>query len=334
MFLRQMFLIMFFGFLSFVNAQDIETPEFKPYGNFTGTLFSNFHVQINSPEYESAFEVQRAYFGYNYFMSENFSAVLKLDIGSPNQSSQYDLLKRYAYFRNAGLVYTKNKLVLSFGLIDLYQLKNQERIWDRRYLYQSFQDLYKFGSTADLGFSAEYKANGFFTVDFSVTNGEGYNQLQTDNSYKSALGFTIYPIKNLVVRLYGDYMEKYAVQTTWSAFIAYDFNQKAKIGLEYNYKDNSNYVENQNLKGVSAYANYKFAKIFEVFGRFDKLWSNRPEGAPYQWNINKDGSAIIAGVQVSPIKNVRVALNYQDWVPYAKNIDNKYFMYLNLEYKF
>jgi hypothetical protein len=267
-------------------------------------------------------------------MSENFSAVLKLDIGSPNQTSQYDLLKRYAYFKNAALVYTKNNLTLSFGLIDLFQMKLQEKTWDRRYIFQSFQDLYKFGSTADLGLSVDYKINDYVSSDFVVMNGEGYNQLQNDNAYKSALGISVYPVKNLIVRLYADYMEKEEIQTTWSSFIAYDYNKKASIGIEYNLKLNYNYVSGQKLNGLSTYVSYDISKMVEIFGRYDRLWSNKIEGAPYQWNINKDGSAIIAGVQVSPIKNVRVALNYQDWVPYAKNIDNKYFMYLNLEYKF
>jgi len=314
-------------------AQENKDVEFKPSGNFTGNIFSNFHIQLNSPELESAFEVQRAYFGYNYKISENFTAILKLDIGSPNQTSQYDLLKRYAYFKNAGLVYQKNKLTLSFGLIDLFQFKAQEKIWNHRYIYQSFQDLYKFGSSADLGFSTEYKMNDYFSLDFSIMNGEGYNQLQTDNAYKSALGICIFPVKNLIVRLYTDYMEKDEIQTTWSSFITYDFNKKASIGVEYNVKLNYNYVLNQTLSGISTYGSYEISKMIEIFGRFDKLWSNKTEGDPYQWNINKDGSTIIAGLQFSPIKDMKMAVNYQDWVPYTSNIDNEYYIYLNLEYK-
>lgn len=315
-------------------AQENIDTEFKPSGNFSANVFSNFHVHLNSTELESAFEVQRAYFGYTYRMSENFTAILKLDIGSPNQTSQYDLLKRYAYFKNAGLVYHKNKLTLSFGLIDLFQFKIQDHIWAHRYIYQSFQDLYKFGSSADLGLSAEYKMNDYFSADFSVMNGEGYNQLQTDNAYKSALGLTIFPVKNVIVRLYADYIEKDEIQTTWSSFIAYDFNKKATIGIEYNLKLNYNYNIDQKLSGISTYASYEISKMVQIFGRFDKLWSNKIEGEPYQWNINKDGSAIIGGIQVTPIKNIRIAINYQDWVPYANNIENEYSLYFNLEFKF
>jgi len=247
-----------------VYSQENKDSAFTPTGKFIGNVFSNFHIQMNSPELESAFEVQRAYLGYSYNMSENFSAVLKLDIGSPNQTSQYDLLKRYAYFKNAALVYTWNKLTLSFGLIDLFQMKLQEKTWDHRYIFQSFQDLYKFGSTADLGLSVDYKINDYVSSDFAIMNGEGYNQLQTDNSYKSALGISVYPIKNLIVRLYADYMEKDEIQTTWSSFIAYDFNKIASIGIEYNLKLNYNYISDQKLNGLSTYVSYDISKMVEI----------------------------------------------------------------------
>jgi hypothetical protein len=49
------------------------------------------------------------------------------------------------------------------------------------------------------------------------------------------------------------------------------------------------------------------------------------------WNLQEDGSAIISGIQYTPIKHVKIALNYQDWVPYAANMDNESYVFLNLE---
>ena len=72
----------------------------------------------------------------------------------------------------------------------------------------------------------------------------------------------------------------------------------------------------------------------KLFGRFDKLWSNTIAGDDYDWNLNKDGSAIIGGVQFKPHKKINIAANYQDWYPYAKNMENISYIYLNLQYKF
>ena len=313
-------------------SQEEET-KFNPSGKVYGKIFSNFHYQI-SEENESAFAVERAYFGYEHILSENFTVNLKLDIGSPNQESSYDILKRYAYFKNAALIYNKDKLTLSFGLIDLYHYKIQEKFWGHRYIYKSFMDEHKFGASADLGASASYKFNDFILADLTVMNGEGYNQLQTDNTYKTGFGITVLPLEGLTTRFYVDYTEQDEIQTTWSGFIGYNFKKIAKLGVEYNYQVNNKYVIDHDLQGFSSYASYNLFEKWELFVRYDKLWSNTIEGEPYEWNINKDGSAIIAGIQFSPIKNIRIAANYQDWYPYAQNLDNESYFYLNLEYKF
>lgn len=307
---------------------------FIPSGKINGKVFSNFHYQLFSEDGESAFAVERAYFGYEYFLSENFTVNLKLDIGSPNQDSPYDILKRYAYFKNAALIYNKDKLTLSFGLIDLYQFKVQEKFWGHRYIYNSFQDKHKFGSSADLGAAVIYKFTDYLSADLSVMNGEGYNQLQTDNTYKTGLGITAIPIKGLTARVYVDYIEQDEIQTTWVSFIGYDFKKIVQAGVEYNYQMNNKYNEDQNLHGFSAYASWQIFEKWQFFARYDKLWSNTLVGEPYEWNINKDGSALITGIQFSPIKNINIAANYQDWYPYAQNIDNESYFYLNLEYKF
>jgi opacity protein-like surface antigen len=322
---------LFFSNNAFSQEQE-ET--FKPSGKVYGKVFSNFHYQLFTDEQESAFAVDRAYFGYGHHLSKEFTVNLKLDIASPNQNSQDDILKRYAYFKNAALIYTKKNLQISFGLIDLFQFKVQEKFWGHRYIYKSFQDKHKFGSSADLGASLSYKLNDYISADLTVMNGEGYNQLQSDNAYKTGLGITITPIKNLTARLYADYIEREEIQTTWVAFLGYKFKKLAKIGVEYNYQANNKYIKDQNLYGLSSYVSVNISEKWELFGRYDKLWSNKAFGDVTYWNINKDGSAIIAGIQFALHKNIKIAANYQDWYPYAENLDNESFFYLNLEYKF
>ena len=51
------------------------------------------------------------------------------------------------------------------------------------------------------------------------------------------------------------------------------------------------------------------------------------------WDLEQDGSTITGGVEYSPIRQVKIALNYQDWVPYALNLNNEAYIYLNFEYK-
>jgi hypothetical protein len=61
------------------------------------------------------------------------------------------------------------------------------------------------------------------------------------------------------------------------------------------------------------------------------LSSNAPPGFAQPWNLVDDGSAIIAGIQFQPIDQVKLALNYQYWVPFAANMGNLSYIFINLE---
>jgi len=67
---------------------------------------------------------------------------------------------------------------------------------------------------ADLGIQAGYQINDFTSTDLTVMTGEGYNQLLTDNIYKTGLGLSILPAKGFIARFYVDYTEQDEIQNT------------------------------------------------------------------------------------------------------------------------
>jgi hypothetical protein len=306
---------------------------FKPHGHPILTIYSNFNSRIDKNSDDAGFEIRRAYFGYIYQLAPHYEICLKLDIGSPNDASEYSLLRRFAYFKNAYLKYSQNRLTTSFGIIDVMQVDLQEKYWGHRYIEKSFMDEFGFGPRADLGWNIAYRFHERVHADFGFYNGEGYTKLQTDNAFRPGLGLTLFPIKNLVFRVYADYILQGVVQSTVSGFLGYRLPDRFTGGIEYNYQFNSRFYEGQDKYGYSVYAAYEFLKQWEVFARYDQLYSNVIEGGDYPWNLESDGSAFIGGVQYSPIRQVNIALNYQDWVPYAGNAGNLAFIYLNFEYK-
>ncbi len=282
---------------------------------------------------DAGFEIKRAYFGYQYNLSKNFEIALKLDIGSPNDASEYSLLRRFAYFKNAYLKYKWKKLSTQFGIIDVFQFATQEVYWAHRYIFKSFMDEYRFGPKADLGWNITYRFNDFIHADLGVYNGEGYTKLQADNAFKGGLGISVFPFKGLIVRVYGDMIKKGVYQNTIAGFIGYKFRSKFIGGVEYNYQFNFNYEDGQDKYGYSLYGSYYPFRKWQIFARYDQVYSNIPSGFEEPWGLESDGSAIIAGVEFSPIRQVKIALNYQDWVPYAKNLGNEAYLFLNFEYK-
>ena len=308
--------------------------EFVPSGSGFATIFANYHQGItDASSDESAFELVRGYLGYEYNLSPNFYAKINLDIGSPEDLSEYAKERRYAYFKNAYLRYTEGKLKVEFGLIGLYQFKQMEKVWERRYLMKTLADEYKLGSSADLGVNINYKFSDKWDCDFTIMNGEGYNNIQTDGVFKYAIGTNLQLTQNLSSRLYYDLTHDDISQSTYHVFLAYDFDDKANIGGEGIYRKNDGWDESLSRYGFSVYGKYNLDEKYQLFARYDRMSSNKLEGEDNPWNLADDGSALVFGLQYRPIKKIKFALNYHDWVPYAANSETKAFIYLDLEVK-
>lgn len=321
-------LISYFGY-----SQDTINRSFKLRGKPILKVYTNFHTGISENADKAGFEIKRAYFGYSYELSRNFQVALKLDIGSPNDASEYSLLRRFAYFKNAYIRYNWNNLSTQFGIIDVYLFSMQEIYWAHRYISKSFMDEYRFGPKADLGWTISYSFNKYLLADFGIYNGEGYTKLQDDNAFKGGFGISVFPVKGLVVRLYGDAIKKGVYQNTVAAFVGYKYKDKFIGGLEYNQQFNFNYIEGQDKYGYSLYGSYYLLPKWQVFARFDQVYSNIPAGNDQPWDLEMDGSSLTGGIEYSPIRHVKIALNYQDWAPYARNMGNEAFVFLNFEFR-
>ncbi len=324
-------LISIFFAVSNIDAQQGQPGPFDN-GEPIGRVFANFYTGTGQGNNPSAFEVRRAYLGYRFDLSKEFSAKIQLDIGSPDDVSEYSLLRRFAYFKDAYLQYQKGKFEIKFGIIPLQQFKLQETIWGHRYIYKSVMDEHSLGSSADLGASLNYQATDFLNLDLTLMNGEGYSQLQGDYSYKVGLGFTLMPWKGIIVRCYGDVIQKNKPLLTLVNFVGYKIKNKFMAGIEYDVRYNDDFETQHDQQALSAYVSYQVNKKFEIFGRYDLIRSNIIDNQENPWNLSQDGSAIISGIQYQPITKVKLSLNYQDWVPYAKNLGNEAFIYLNTEY--
>jgi hypothetical protein len=303
-------------------------------GVVSARIYTHFNYSL-APEDNpaTAFEVRRAYFGYKRELDKHFSAEVKLDIGSIDDESEFALIRRYAYFKNAYLSYSTGNIKTWFGLMDMLQFKVQEKFWGYRYLYKSYMDEYRFGSSADLGAGIQYSPSERITADLVLSNGEGYKSLQFDNVYRLGAGFTLYPAENLVMRAYYTIHTTEVPQMIFSGFLGYRLNH-FRIGAEYNHQLNYRFNENHNRFGYSIYSTCVLSEKWELFARYDQLYSNILPEDDQPWNLGNDGSAVISGIQFAPVQYLNLSLNYQDWVEYAENGSRVSFLYLNIEIVF
>jgi len=302
-------------------------------GKVHGKIFSNFNYSVNDEA--TAFGITRAYFGYKYQYSDDWSAKLTLDFGGA------ETYARTAYLKVAALQWkVTDKLTVNFGQVGLKQFNTQEKNWGYRYIQKSAQDAYKMGASADMGLTADYKLNDMVSVDLTMVNGEGYKKNQTDVNMKKGFGLTLKPADGLTIRAYMDMMGAEDVvetvdsvsttiekptQNTTALFVGYNTDD-FRLGAEYNMQTAHGNVEGADYDILSAYGTYYLKDNVGVFARYDMVSCD--EGG----HDSKNGDYMIAGLEYRPVKGVSVSANLQGFTPEEGGTENSIFM--NLQYKF
>lgn len=300
-------------------TQGQETKPQEPKGKAIVQVFSNF----NFGKEQKAFELERTYLGYEHNFWGGLSIKGVMDVGKSSNVEDYH---RIAYIKNALLQWKKGNLTLNGGLISTTQFNFQEKFWGYRYIMKSFQDEYKFGSSADLGVSVAYKFGDWLSADAIIVNGEGYKKVQKEDGLNYGLGMTITPLKCWQIRLYGAINEKTEDNQkniiNLSAFTGYK-NQRFSIGAEYSLIKNSSFKNEADQNGYSLFASIKLTDHTDLYARIDELFSKD------DWNIAKDETSAIIGAQFKVSKYVKIAPNFRINIPKASSEDNVYMGYIN-----
>ncbi len=329
------FLITLFHSLSIVTvtAQQTDTSKFIPHGKPVVTIFTNFHAGFVGSELNHAsFNLTRGYFGYVFYMHPNFTATVKLDVGSPEDLFPESHIRRYAYFKNANIVYHTKRFSWGFGLLTTRMFKLSEKYWNHRYIEKPYLDQYRFGPSADLGTIVSYAILPFLSADLSVTNGEGYTSLQKDTTFRTGLGVTWKISDKVILRGYGDIYHKKVNKSVMSLFAGYK-SDKLIAGGEFDYYLHAGNALYKDRWGFSGNVSWYFAPHFQVFGRYDLVTSTVPPGENTGWLEENDGTVIITGIEFSPIKYLKIAANYRHWSARNDYADLNWF-YVNLKISF
>jgi hypothetical protein len=295
--------------LSIYNVKAQDKTEFKPSGKPEALIFTDFANVSSGAASQNKFEVTRAYLGYSYQFSPEWSGRAVIDAGNTGVAGyQYSVYLKYGF-----LQYQKKNLTLKFGMIPTKAFELQEKLYGNRYIMKVPQDQYSFNSSADLGVSAEYKFTDIFSADVILENGEGYKINDVDSVLKMGVGVSLHPVKELTIRGYYDNMTKgSAAQQTAAIFAAYT-NKKINLGASYDYQVDYKYKVGQDWTALSGFGNYYFNSRIDLFARYDNLSSVKAGSATTPWNNAKDGQLYMLGLEFIPCKGVKIAPNYQLW---------------------
>ena len=306
-----------------LTAQAQEVKQEEPKGKAIVQVFGNLNAGFSGGDASVGFDLERSYIGYEYKFGKGLSVKGVMDIGKSNDVGDY---QRIAYIKNAMVSWKTGNLTLNGGLISTTQFNFQEKFWGYRYIMKSFQDMYKFGNSADLGISASYKFADWISADAIIVNGEGYKKIQKGNGFNYGLGATLTPLKGFQIRLYGGFNDSCengkAGVVNMAGFIGYK-NENFTIGAEYNHMLNASGKQGNDQFGYSVFGSVNLPKNVSLYARFDDLYSKD------NWNITKDEQAAILGAQFKLGKYVKIAPNFRMNIPKADGADNKYSAYVS-----
>ncbi len=314
------------GYMAFPALAQGKVEKEAKKGDAIITIFSDFHSGFGSTNDERGFNLERAYVGYQYKLGHGLKVKGVVDFGQSKDVNDY---QRIGYIKNAQLTWQHGAWTLNAGLISTTQFKVQEDFWGKRYVMKSFQDEYKFGSSADLAISAAYRFNKYLSADVILANGEGYKKVQVKDGLQYGAGLTLTPVDGLTVRAYGSYNEASEdgqKGTTNLAAFAGLKKSCFSVAAEYNYMTNASFTDTHDRSGVSVYTTIQIAKNIGLFGRWDYLSSKD------KWDEANDGNAGIVGADFKLGKYVKLSPNFRVWSPRQDARANQYYAYLNASF--
>ncbi len=296
---------------------------FKP----TITLFENFHQGFGSENDVTRFEHRRGYIGLKYVDDSPWSGQVIFDISAAHVDED-DRLVFVADLKNASVTWTDHGFEISAGIIKTNNYGLKEDAWGFRYIEASFEDVYRFAPSADLGINVAYDFNDRLRGDFTFTNGKGHEELKFTDNYRYGFGATYkFPQQGLTLRAHYDYYTKQNTgksQHSTSIFLGYK-DERFSLSGEYNYQFNRQFISGADAGGLSVYSTVKLHKHLKYFARYDLKQTTDME-------VFEAGNMIRTGIEYKPIKYVCIAPNIlADQVKGGKFAT---YFYLNLLVKF
>lgn len=262
----------------------------KPHGAPIITIFGDGGAGIGGEEVSSlGFNLERAYLGYQYKLNDHWKAKVVYDMGKGDDNA----IQRMGYVKNAEVDFSHGRWGVNMGLTSTAQFNVQEKFWGYRYVYKSMMDQCKWGSSADLGVMASYKATDWLSADISVFNGEGYKKIQSDMHLLYGLGLTIHPMEHLTLRVYGDMKDRRDTVSQYNVALFAGYKCKSfRLGAEYNMQLNHGNAEGRSLSALSVYGAFRLSDNMEAYARYDEGASHATD----DWTYAQDGRTAIVGV--------------------------------------
>jgi len=291
---------------------------------FSGMMFGDFFYIPDHHREDLAgmngWWIRRIYFTYDNKLSERFAIRFRLEARSPGDFETRDVIKPFV--KDAYIKYKTGLHSFYAGLIPTPTWANVEKIWGYRAVEKTPADLFKIGSSRELGIGAKGALDraGRFNYWFVFGNGEG-KKSEVNPGKKVLMSIFLKPKKGILLEVYGDYAkETSATSTTAHLFAAYE-KKDFRAGIQYIYHIRSleNY-EDIERKVLSIFSCVKIHPKVGIFGRYDHLFNANPDGSRNSYMPFYNGSPldlVLLGLDYKLHRKISLIPNLA-WVQYRE----------------
>ncbi|MFH1005810.1 MAG: hypothetical protein V1781_10045 [Bacteroidota bacterium] len=338
-------------------AQDtVKVAEFKPYGKLWGYVFGDFYQKLHSDSLSrgnvqysniangyNAFDIRRAYLGYDYNISEKFSTEFLLSHeGQTGTDGNRTVFLKLANLRWKN-IFSKTDLIIGEMATPTWSFT--EKSWGYRSVEKTILDMRKLGNSNDVGIALQGKFDEKESFGYNIMIGNGTASKIESDIFKKIYGdvYAKFLNQKIIIDLYSDYERTklspyHKSKMTVKALLAYQ-SEKIVIGVETFRQIQENYAiyteslpstkkdtTNVIAMGFGGYVRGMILKDKLIFlARYDIF---NPDTKFNANNIYSDYSSynteifMTAGLDYMPMKNVHIIPNvwYNSYSNRVKNI--------------
>ena len=257
-------------------------------------------------------DVKRFYLGVTHQFDNMWSYNINTDSGYSSGTGATSTYIKTAYVQAK----FSPEAIVQIGSANEPWIPFVEDAFTLRYVEKTITDRLGVGNSADWGVHF-LGTNNMVSYNFAMVNGGGYKNPSRTNSVDWEGRVSIEPTKGLVFAVggYSGYLGKDSnaapakQKASRVSLLAAYSTSKLNLGLEYFTEDNwgnTTGVASDSGDGYSAWGQYKFDKIWSVFGRYEHDQLSKDLHPSLRDN------AYILGVQYAAIKGVMLSLVYKN----------------------
>ncbi len=319
-----------------------------------GRLYAHWMMDMtDGAESANEFGLSRTYIKLKSKLSERTSVNITADLRNINGYDGYGVIIKYGFF-DWKPSFGNDKVSFRFGLQPTFYISYINKYWGHRYVSKTASDLAHFLPPSDLGFSMSYylsDGNNPCKIGIAFLNGTSYTDVEELNKNKDINIFAhIKPLRNnedfAKSSLFGQFYMGTQNEVIADPEEASDWkNQIFSVAGNLVYRKTFNFGTDFNFRtlGQGAGTDDLKERTMSFFGTlyFEELVANSPglrtlslfgrfDITDPDTDTEDDGnSLLIFGLECSPVKGFKAAINYRNLSYQEDGKDSESFLYLN-----